>query len=247
MEPIHDDDAIQSKVIGRRQILRTASALGVLSFARFATAHPALARALPGGTADDLDVSDLVDDTRMQAVCVLTPSETQGPYYLDLNLNRIDITEGYAGLPTRIFLHVVRASDCTPVPNAIVDLWHNNAPGTYSGFASQGTAGLTFLRGVQTTDANGTAYFDTIYPGWYPGRTVHMHLKVRPSGGSELTTQLYFKKRLTARVHSMPPYDAHGQSPTTNDNDGLFLPETVTTILGVIGGVLQLEVTIGIA
>lgn len=244
---MHDDDDILSPVLGRRHILRTASALGIFGLAKLTgTAKLAGGRA-PHAAAPPLDLSDLVDDPAMAAVCTLTPSETQGPYYLNLNLNRSDITEGLAGLPTRVHLQIVRASDCSPVPNAIVDLWHARPDGDYSGFANQGTQGQTFLRGIQTTDANGQAYFDTIYPGWYPGRTIHMHLKVRPTGESVLTTQLYFKQRLTTRIYqSLPPYVGHAQS-TTNANDNLFLPETVMDVISATGSQLQVALTVAIA
>jgi protocatechuate 3,4-dioxygenase beta subunit len=190
-------------------------------------------------------VSDLADDDKLQAVCTLTPGETEGPYYLNLNLVRQDITEGLPGLHTRLFLHVVRACDCMPIPNATVDVWHADAGGRYSGFAQQGTQGLTFLRGVQFTDAAGTAIFDTIYPGWYPGRTAHIHLKVRPTGMSQLTTQMYFKQRLTNRVYGLSPYNQHAGNPTPNTGDGLYLPETVLSVL--MTSRLNLELTVAVA
>ena len=236
-----ENDDVFSPIVGRRQILAGAATLGMLvGLGRSARARP---RATDG--ADEIDLSDLVVGDMMQGMCVLTPSETAGPFYLNLNLVRQDITEGQPGLAMRLLLNVVRASDCTPIPNAAVDAWHNNAAGTYSGFASKGTAGQTWLRGVQFTDANGMATFDTIYPGWYMGRTTHIHLKVRPTPGTELTTQLYFEQPLNRRVNSIPPYAAHGQNPTTNFNDSLFLPETVMTLLGV--NPVQMALTIAVA
>src|SRR5262249_44283949 len=151
----------------------------------------------------EIDLSDLIEPSGMQGMCVMTPAETEGPYYLNLNLLRQDITEGQPGLPTRLLISVVHAADCTPVANATVDVWHANAPGQYSGFANQGTQGQTWLRGVQFTDANGLATFDTIYPGWYMGRTTHIHLKVRPTPQTELTSQLYFPQRLNRRVNQI--------------------------------------------
>ena len=238
----HDD--FQSPIVGRRPILRGLGALGILGLAKLAGANP---RIVLGDDADVLDVSDFIDVSGAQSMCVLTPSVIEGPYYLNLNLLRTDITEGQPGLKSRLNLHVVRASDCTPIQNAAVDLWHNNAPGIYSGFANQGTQGQTWLRGVQFTDANGTAFFDTIYPGWYPGRTTHMHLKVRPPGATQLTTQLYFPQGLSRRIYKLAPYNAHGQNPTNNGSDPFFRPETVLSVLGVVGGSLQLDLTIGVA
>jgi protocatechuate 3,4-dioxygenase beta subunit len=241
---MHDDDDALSPVLGRRQLLHGATALGILGLARLARRRPVLSTDDPE---QELDVSDLIDAAAAQSMCVLTPSAVEGPYYLNLNLVRRDITEGFAGIKTRVNLHVVQASDCAPIPNARVDIWHNNAPGAYSGFANQGTQGMTFLRGVQFTDATGTTFFDSIYPGWYMGRTTHMHLKVQPAASSVLTTQMYFPTGLSRRVYRIPPYLAHGQNPTNNGNDPLFLPETVLTVLGVINGRLQLDLTIGVA
>jgi protocatechuate 3,4-dioxygenase beta subunit len=241
---MENDDEL-SPVLGRRQLLRSAGALGLMGFL-----SPALRAMRP---VDELDLdlggelADLQDDPSMQAMCVLTPSQTQGPYYLNLNLLRSDITEGLPGIPCRVFLHVVRASDCTPVSNATVDVWHNNALGTYSGFPQQGTSGQTWLRGIQITDNNGSAYFDTIYPGWYMGRTTHIHLKVRPTGATELTTQLYFLDQMSKRLYRRPPYAQHGPNPTTNAMDPLFLPETVMSYLGVQNGRLWFDLTIGVA
>ena len=145
-----------------------------------------------------------------------------------MNLMRSDITEGLPGLATKLFIHVVQASTCLPVANAAVDVWHANAPGAYSGFGT--TVGQTWLRGVQNTDPNGLAVFNTIYPGWYMGRTQHIHVKVRPTPTSELTTQLYFRQALNTWVNTLAPYSTHGQNPTTNAGDMLFLNETVTCL-----------------
>lgn len=243
-----DNDDILSPVLGRRQILHGLGALGFFGLVRMIGAQSVAPASLwTADDAADLDVSDLIDMEAVQSMCVITPQETAGPYYLNLNLIRSDITEGLPGLPTRLNLHVVRASDCTPIQNAAVDVWHNNALGTYSGFPQQGTAGQTFLRGVQFTDANGYAGFDTIYPGWYPGRTSHIHIKVRPTGTSELTSQMYFPQGLSRRVYNKLPYSTHGQNPTNNGSDPLFLPETVMNVIGVLNGRLQLDLTIGVA
>ncbi|MFN0241270.1 MAG: hypothetical protein ACKVWV_00075 [Planctomycetota bacterium] len=250
----HDD--YRSPILGRRQILRRAATLGVLGLAGRASAR-SLVRLDAAASADsdldfseldplDLGVEDLVDDPTLQAVCTMTPSSIVGPYYLNLNLVRSDITEGMPGLPTRVYLHVVRASDCTPIPNAAVDVWHCDALGRYSGFANQGTGGQTFLRGIQFTDESGLAMFDTVYPGWYPGRTTHMHLKVRPTAQTELSTQLYYKQRLTNRVYRTSPYITHGPSPENNLTDNFFLQETVFDLLST-GPRMQLDLAIGVA
>lgn len=239
---MHDD--VFSPILGRRQMLRATGALGIFALGRYAGDFGRSAVAKKS----DVDLSEFVDDPNLAAVCTLTPSETQGPYYLPLDLNRRDITEGLTGLATRVHIQVVRSADCSPIPNAVVDLWHARADGDYSGYANQGTAGQTFLRGIQTTDANGQAYFDTIYPGWYPGRTIHMHLKVRPTGSSELTTQLYFKQRLTTRIYTaISPYSGFGFGSTTNSMDNLFLPQTVMDVVSATAGQLQTAIVIAVA
>ena len=120
-----------------------------------------------------------LDDT---PVCVLTPQATEGPFYFDPKQIRQDIVEDRVGAPLRIAVRVMRVDEgCTPLQDALVDLWHADAGGLYSGYPRQlggrDTTGQTFLRGMQVTNADGVALFDTIYPGWYPGRTVHIHFK----------------------------------------------------------------------
>src|SRR6266516_3308335 len=101
--------------------------------------------------------------------CVLTPEQTEGPYYLANEKLRRDITEGRPGVPLLLRLRVVDASTCKPIKGAAVDVWHADAVGVYSGFGS-GSGSRTFMRGIQRTDANGLARFRSVYPGWYQGR-----------------------------------------------------------------------------
>lgn len=241
-ESAHDD--VSSPVLGRRQLLRAIPALGFLGLGGIAEGRSAARR---GGCAEEDARLRLAEEDVLSTMCELTPSSIQGPFYLDLDLLRTDITEGTPGLPTRLVMRVVKASDCSPIENAVVDVWHSDADGAYSGFPSRGTAGLSFLRGIQFTDPSGKAYFDTIYPGWYQGRTTHIHLKVRPTPQAELTTQLYFDDSASARVYKLPPYIAHGPKPVDNDEDAFFLPETVLELhpLPAIQGVL-VGLTIGI-
>lgn len=248
MQDINDEsthDEVSSPVLGRRQLLRSASALGVLGLAGVAEGR---SKAIGRRCRLDGERLRLAEEEVLSSMCELTPSSIQGPFYLDLDLLRVDITEGKPGLPTRLVLRVVRALDCSPIPNAVVDVWHCDADGAYSGFPSRGTAGETWLRGIQFTDQFGSAHFDTIYPGWYQGRTTHIHLKVRPNAQSELTTQLYFEDDASARVYLLRHYAAHGPKPVDNDEDGFFLPETVLNLRShpTTEGVL-VGLTIGIA
>ena len=255
-----ENDDVFSPILGRRKILQGAGVLSLLSLVRLGSGSKladvadvagvaGAAHVIGGPRADaDLDVSDLIDTDALQSMCVLTPGETEGPYYLNLNLLRQNITEGQAGLQTRLYVTVVSAATCAPIPNASVDIWHNNALGVYSGFANQSTQGQTWLRGVQMTDANGLAVFDTIFPGWYQGRTTHVHVKVRPTPTTVLTTQMYFVQSLSNRIHVRGVYAPHGLNPTKNVSDGLYLPETLMTTIGVTPGIgLQQALTIGVA
>lgn len=155
--------------------------------------------------------------------CQLLPAQTEGPFYTDLDLTRRDITEGRAGHPLRLGLQVVDA-DCEPIPGAVVDVWHCDETGDYSAFIDgsrpgEEGPGSTFLRGVQTANDEGIVEFRTIYPGWYPGRAVHIHLKVHLDGDTALTTQLYLPDDYTDRVYQQPPYASRGQRTTRNNND----------------------------
>ena len=139
-------------------------------------------------------------------VCAVMPETTEGPYYIDPRLVRREITEGKAGIPLRMQLQVVTA-DCRPMANARVDIWQCDAQGDYSGYANMGsnrandTTGQTFLRGTQMTDANGIVTFDTIYPGWYRGRTTHIHYKVFLDSRTVLTSQIFFPDALSEYVY----------------------------------------------
>ena len=151
--------------------------------------------------------------------CVLAPEMTEGPYYLPHERIRRDITEGRPGTPLRLRLSVVDASSCKPLEGAAVDIWHADASGVYSGVA--GNTG-TFMRGVQKTDPTGLAVFDTVYPGWYRGRAVHIHVKVHLGGNVVHTGQLFFPDELSDEVYRAPPYKARGNPDTTDAADAIY-------------------------
>ncbi len=168
--------------------------------------------------------------------CVVRPQQTGGPYFVDERLNREDIRSDPAtgrrkpGKPLSLTLFVSRLSggNCEPLPGAHVDLWQCDATGLYSGVRDPqfDTVGESFLRGYQIADDRGAVRFLTVYPGWYPGRTVHLHFKIRAksSGRSarEFTSQLYFDDALTDLVHSEAPYAARRERRTRNQNDGIY-------------------------
>ena len=153
--------------------------------------------------------------------CVLTPEQTEGPFYIENEKVRRNITDGRRGTPLTLRATVVDASTCKPIKGATVDIWHCDAGGVYSGFG-QGASSRTFLRGMQRTNASGLALLKTIYPGWYQGRTVHIHVKVHVGGNVVHTGQLYFPDSLTDKVFRKAPYKSRPGRTTRNSNDFVF-------------------------
>jgi protocatechuate 3,4-dioxygenase beta subunit len=176
--------------------------------------------------------------------CLLTPEQMEGPFYLAADLVRRDITEGASGHPLRLGLRVVDEA-CAAVPGAVVDVWHADAGGDYSAFSDDSGGddageGTTFLRGSQVADDQGIVEFATVYPGWYAGRAVHIHVKAYLEGSTVLTSQLYFPEDVTDTVHAQPPYAAHGTRDTRNEDDGIAGDPQATgnmlTLAAVDGG-----------
>ena len=173
------------------------------------------------------------------ATCTVSPEQTEGPFYFDVDSIRSDIAEDREGTTLRLGVRVQEAAACTPISNAVVDVWHCDAGGLYSGFetASRGggfgggqTDEETYLRGAQVTDADGIVQFRTIYPGWYSGRTVHIHAKAHLDRTTLLTTQFYFDDAVTDEVFDQPPYAERGPRSTLNPADGIFDAATVLTV-----------------
>jgi protocatechuate 3,4-dioxygenase beta subunit len=154
--------------------------------------------------------------------CVLTPELTEGPYYIPNEKLRRNITDGHPGTPLILLLTVVDASTSKPIKGAAVDIWHADAAGTYSGFGS-GSGSRTFMRGIQKTDARGVATFQTVYPGWYQGRSVHIHVKVHVRGNVVHTGQLFFSDSLTDRIYRNAPYNKRPNRTTRNASDSIFV------------------------
>jgi len=151
--------------------------------------------------------------------CWLTPQKTEGPYYFDPGLIRSDITEGRAGMPLQMTL-TVQNNACLPIPNVMVDVWHADKDGNYSGY--NGFVGQTFMRGTLFTNALGQVVFNTVYPGWYTGRATHIHFKVRLNATTFVTSQWCFLDSVNNAVYATSQYSAHGQNPITNAQDGIF-------------------------
>jgi protocatechuate 3,4-dioxygenase beta subunit len=167
------------------------------------------------------------------------PEQTEGPYFVDRMLNRRDVrvdpvTKALKeGLPLRLTFNVSQIKDgqCTAFPGAQVDMWQCDVSGVYSGVNDPhfNTLGQSFLRGYQMTDAKGMATFQTIYPGWYPGRAVHIHFKVRTTPaaakGHEFTSQVYFDEAFNDRVFAREPYSKRTGQRVKNEGDGIFQKE----------------------
>jgi protocatechuate 3,4-dioxygenase beta subunit len=170
--------------------------------------------------------------------CIARPAQTEGPYFVDTQLNRTDLRpdpktgNAVEGVQLDLSFNVSQVGDaaCRPLPGALVDVWQCDAVGVYSGVRDTGgrfnTVGQQFLRGHQITDDDGKARFVTIYPGWYQGRTVHIHFKIRTTPnarrGFEFTSQLYFDDAITDQVMRVPPYASKGERTIRNQQDGIF-------------------------
>jgi len=164
---------------------------------------------------------------------IQSPTTTEGPFWLDEKLNRVDIradsdgSDEQEGLPLYIVVGVAKltGAKATPLVGAQVDIWHANATGGYSGVSGMGNPDNTahdWLRGFQTTNRRGTCRFKSIYPGWYRSRTAHIHARVR-SDSLNLTTQFFFDDDITDKVYEQfEPYNTQGNRDTRNSNDNIY-------------------------
>ena len=176
------------------------------------------------------------------STCVLTASLTEGPFFVDEKLNRSDIRTDpvtgavSAGIPLALTFNVSRVANsaCTPLTGAYLDVWHCDAAGVYSDVSG---SSRKFLRGYQITDGSGVAAFTTIYPGWYSGRAVHIHFKLRLYAGAtktyEFTSQFFFDDSLTDSVFTQNPYSTRGTRNTRNANDGIYNSLSATERAGL--------------
>jgi protocatechuate 3,4-dioxygenase beta subunit len=192
--------------------------------------------ALVPGCADEGDSTSATTGTAAtagaaeQEACMLSPELTEGPYYLDLDKVRRDITEGRPGTPLELRVNVVDGDGCAPIRDAAVDVWHCDAGGDYSGV--EGDSG-TFLRGIKMTDDEGAAEFRTIYPGWYTGRAVHIHVKVHLAADETYTGQLFFDEGVTNEVSETAPYSDRGAPDVPNSADGIYAQGGSATVVAV--------------
>ena len=208
-----------------------------------ATAAPSLAPTAAPTLAPTQAATAAATQTPVSAAVVATPScagkpaLTEGPYFVDEKLNRSDVrsdpSDGSvkpgAQLDLTVRVYQISSSGCTPLAGAQVDIWHCDALGVYSDSSDPNfgsTKGKKFLRGYQVSDAKGAVQFTTIYPGWYQGRAVHIHFKIRTSASSgktnDFTSQWFFDELLTDQVHAQAPYASKGQGRLKNSGDGIY-------------------------
>ncbi len=187
-----------------------------------------------------------------------SPALTEGPYFVDEILNRSDMTVDptdntvQAGLPLSLNINLKQLTNCALVPltGVYVDIWHCNAAGVYSDQAANNTVGKKFLRAYQATDRNGAVRFQTIYPGWYGGRAVHIHAKVRifngPNSTYEFTTQFFFDDAITDKIYQAAPYNTRGRRDTLNTVDGIYQgPSLLGSVSSNSGTLLMLNLDAG--
>ena len=237
-----NDDILVGRLLSRRDAVRLLAVAGAATVAGCSRAKVAST-----DTASGVVALNAGDSLAGMPACVAKPELTVGPYFLDKQLDRSDIraepTTGAIkeGAPLALAFNISRidAGGCKPLPNAVVDVWQCDAMGMYSGFNDRmvgfDTTGQTFLRGFQRTDSAGVARFTTVYPGWYQGRTVHIHFKIRtesaPNQAYEFTSQLFFPESVTDQVHAQAPYASKGRRDMKNAQDGIYRQAGDTLLL----------------
>ena len=222
---------MKQKKVTRREVL---GALGV--------AGAALSLGCGGETPTSPTATTTTDVTTVggtsNAACVVTPSETIGPYPSLTDMFRSDVREDRTGTPLALTITVNNTnSACGPLSGATVDIWQCDAEGRYSQYAQGGFDGRasTFLRGMQTTDSNGRVTFMTVYPGWYQGRATHIHVEVSVNGRSVKVTQIGFPESVNAEVYRSGVYASRGLNPTSNSGDMVFA-DSISEETAAIGG-----------
>ncbi|MGE3275922.1 MAG: intradiol ring-cleavage dioxygenase [Vicinamibacterales bacterium] len=217
------------KTLSRRQALSALSAAGAAVIAAACSESPTSPTAVTETTG-----STGTTTTSTNTACVITPTETAGPYPSLTDFFRSDIREDRQGTPLTLTVKVVNTnSGCAPVTGANVEIWHCDSVGNYSQYGT--TRSATYLRGIQTTNGNGEVTFTTIYPGWYQGRATHIHLEVTQNGVSRKITQMAFPESINDSVHMTGVYASHGTNPTANAADGIFADSLSSELVTPVG------------
>jgi len=242
-----DDDRLIGRVLSRREVLALMGAgsvaVAVAACAPGSSASGSPSAAATGVTSTTSPTASVAAVASSLPSCVVVPELTEGPYYVNENLDRSDIridtsdgkvSEG-AVLTLVWVVSQVDGNACIPLEGVLVDVWHCDALGNYSDVGSE--QGHDYLRGYQHTDASGKATITTIYPGWYQGRAVHVHFKIRTdaaaTSGLEFTSQLFFDDALSAQVYSSGVYASKGTPDQPNASDGIYQQSQGMTLLDV--------------
>jgi len=232
---------VNERVIGRREAIAILGAAGAALAAGCGSDTTSPSSASTGTTINAGGTSS--------SACAVSPTETVGPFPSLTDLFRSDIREGKSGTQLALTLTVVNTnSNCSPVQGANVEIWHVDAAGNYSQYGTQTAA--TFLRGIQTTDANGQVTFTTIFPGWYQGRATHIHIEVVRNGQSVKVTQLAFPESVNNAVYGTGVYASRGTNPLSNTADGIFadsINSELATVTGDAASGLTATYRVGIA
>lgn len=233
---MENDDQPVGRILNRREALKVLG-VGSAAFLAACASPEETSTLVPTAGSSPASLPTEIAPTASSTLdCVVRPEMTIGPYFVDEQLDRSDIRLNSVdnsvkeGVP--LTLNIVVASvgnnSCTPLEGAQVDIWHCDAQGQYSGVSDRGfeTTGQDFLRGYQVTNTSGGVQFQTIYPGWYSGRAVHIHFTIRTRGADgedyQFTSQFFFDDSLTDQVHAQEPYASKGQRDTLNSTDNIF-------------------------
>ncbi|GGK00229.1 protocatechuate dioxygenase [Pilimelia anulata] len=237
---MHEHDDHEGQRVSRRRIIAGAGSVGFGALIAAASTGSATARSVDGGQVPVRPLDARIDPAVFDGVgaCQLTKAAMEGPYWFDAKKIRSDIREDKRGTLLRVAIKV-QDRNCNPIPNAVAEIWHCDHMGAYSGFdrarvgpfpATDPQTPTRYLRGAQVTDANGAVEFVTIWPGWYPGRCVHIHNMFHVNKRRVLTTQTYFDETLNSSVHAEAPYTEHKGNRTRNEQDSIFLPEGIMKV-----------------
>lgn len=232
---MENDDQPVGQILSRRDALKVLG-IGSAAFLAACTSAEETSTVVPTAESTQASATQIIPTAGLTLDCVVRPEMTIGPYFVDQQLERSDLRSSSSddavkeGISLTLNINVASVADnsCTPIEGAQVDIWHCDALGQYSGVSDQGfdTTGQDFLRGYQLTNANGAVQFQTIYPGWYSGRAVHIHFTIRTKAADgedyQFTSQFFFDESLTDQVHALEPYASKGQRNTLNSNDNIF-------------------------
>jgi protocatechuate 3,4-dioxygenase beta subunit len=234
---MHNDDLPVGRILSRREVLALLGSVGASTLLSACLPRDLASRppGTPGGPSGEASTdltAPATTNANLSNGCVVRPALTEGPLFVEEDLNRADIrsdpTNGAVseGVPLELTFRVTQVANagCTALAGAQVDVWHCDAEGVYSDTNQLGmnSVGQKFLRGYQITDDQGLVKFTTIYPGWYKGRAVHIHFKIRTTDGYDFTSQLFFDDALSDEVFSQAPYNTRGERKLRNNNDNIF-------------------------